>query len=292
VDRHRLSAMKKASRSRALLVSAILTCISAASPIAVGHEAGSTISTEFSITGINLVEKGPFEPGDVLAFELITDLPKDQFHFIQISGECLAYPAEWHEGTGDSFINSSYSRVAKAVAVVSSGCSDGEHSIQEVMLVAKDNTYARLLGDSSKLPKYTISKGHFVSTLQAEKKNDSIDLKTVPASFILAKKGELKILNVPRLTNKGQTISWTAIGACQFKREFGSTDLGGLIVATKPGTCTISANTPWGSHLFNPVNLAKEVSIYSSKAIKCQLKNGKKLIYLETSKCPKGYVKK
>jgi hypothetical protein len=284
--------MKKASRSRALLVSAILTCISTASPIAVGHEAGSTISTEFSITGIDLVEKGPFEPGDVLAFELTTDLPKDQFHFIQISGECLAYPAEWHEGTEDRFINSSYSRVAKAVAVVSSGCSDGEHSIQEVMLVAKDNTYARLLGDSNKLPKYTISKGHFVSTLQAEKTNDSIDLKTVPASLVLAKKGELKILNVPRLTNKGQTISWTAIGACQLKRELGSTDLGGLIVATKPGTCTISANTPWGSHLFNPVNLAKEVSVFSSKAIKCQLRNGKKIIYLETSKCPKGYVKK
>jgi len=284
--------MKKVVRSRALLVSAILTCFSAVSPIAVGHQAGSTISTEFSILGINLAEQGPFEPGDVLTFDLVTNLPKDQFHFIQVSGECLAYPAEWHDGTESDYVNNTYSRLAKAVAVVSSGCSDGEHSIQEVMLVAKDNTYARLQGDSSKLPKYTISKGHLLSTVQTEKMIDSIDLKSVPASFSLAKKAELKVLTVPRITNKGQTISWTAIGACQLKRELGSTDLGGLIVATKPGTCTIGANTPWGSHLYNPVNLTREVSIYSSKAIKCQLRNGKKLIYLETSKCPKGYVKK
>jgi hypothetical protein len=261
-------------------------------PSAHAHETGSLPSTTFSISNVNLISKGPFQPGDLVFFDLITDLPKDQFHFIQIAGECLTYAAEWHEGNERSFINNERTKLGQAVAVISSGCTDGEHAIQEVLLVAKDNTYSRITGESANLPRYVTTNGHFVSDPPRTKLNDSIDLSSLSKSLKLSRNGMVKILTLPRITENGQTISWTAIGNCKITREHGLNDLGGQVTTNKPGKCSLSANTPWGSNLFKPVNIAREVSVYSKNAIPCQ-KNGSNLIYYtEKAKCPKGYVKR
>ena len=256
------------------------------------HETGSTMTTSFNLSGVQLISNGPFKPGDLLTFELVTDLPKSEFHFIQVTGDCLAYPAEWHEGAEDAYLNNSKTKQGQAVAVVSSGCVDGEHAIQEVMLVAKDNTFARLTSESAILPSYQISKGHFVATPPPSKLSDSINLISLQRSQKLAKNGRVIVATLPRLSANGQTLSWTALGSCKLKREFGLSDLGGQVIAAKAGKCSISANTPWGSHLYSPVNNAIEITIYSKNAIRCVNTRTKVIAYTESPKCPNGYVKK
>lgn len=259
---------------------------------AAAHQTPSELSTTFSISGIKLTPKGPFKPGDLITFEVVSNLPLDQFHFMQITGECLTYPAEWHEGSEGSYLDNSRAKLGKAVAVVSSGCQDGEHLIQEVFLISRENAYARLTSDSATLPKYEITQGHFVASQPREKKSDSLIIPNLPKATKLAANGYANIANLPRVTSHGQTISWTALGACRIKKEFGQSDLGGQVIADKRGKCHMSANTPWGSHLYNPVNIALEVSIYSSNALECRLIKGKTVLYTEVSKCPKGYMKK
>lgn len=279
------------SKGAQALGSALMAGLFLLSNTAQAHETGSTPTTSFTLSGVNLTSTGPFKPGDLLTFELITDLPKSEFHFIQVTGDCLTYAAEWHEGTEGAYLNASKVKQSQAVAVVSSGCIDGEHGIREVMLVARDNTFARLTSESATLPTYLISKGHFVSTPPTSKMGDSINLNSLQKAQKLTKNGVVSVATLPRLTSNGQTISWTALGSCKVKREFGLSDLGGEVIATKAGKCNISANTPWGSHLFKPVNIAIEINIYSKKAILC-LKSKKIAIYSESPQCPKGYVKK
>ncbi len=284
------SGLLSKSRNLSGILTICLLCIF--SPHAWAHETGSQPSTTFSISNVNLISTGPFKPGDLLVFDLVTNLPKEQFHFIQVSGECLAYPAEWHEGTERSYLNNSRSKSGQAVAVISSGCTDGEHAIQEVMLVAKDNTYSRVTKDSVILPRYSITKGHFLSTPPSTKLSDSINLSSLPKSLKLGRDGVSRIVTLPRTTDHGQTISWTALGNCQFIREYGLSDLGGQVTANKPGKCSLSANTPWGSHTYKPINVAVEVSIYSKSALTCRKNASNLVIYTEATKCPKGYVKK
>ena len=254
------------------------------------HETGSMPSTSFTISQVNLLSKAPVKPGDLLTFELKTELPISQFHFIQVTGSCLTYPAEWHDGTENAYLNNSKTNLAQAVAVVSSGCLDGMHAIEEVLLVAKDNSFARITSEDADLPKYFVTKGQFVATPPSTKSADSISLVSIPKALKLASAGSTKVFTVPRLTAKGQTISWTALGSCAIKREHGMSDLGGQAIASKVGKCFLSANTPWGSHLYNPVNIALEVSIYSKNALSCKRSKGNAIIYTEASNCPKGYV--
>ena len=286
--------MRERMRSKsALLIGSLVTSLLFISSHSVqAHETGSVPSTSFSISNVSLISQGPFKPGDLVFFELTTDLPKDQFHFIQVTGECLTYAAEWHEGNERSYLNNARAKLGQAVAVISSGCTDGEHTIQEVVLVAKDNTYSRLTGESANLPRYIITKGHFVSDPPSAKLRDSIILSSLSKSLKLARNGMVKILTLPRVTEYGQTISWTAIGNCQITREFGLSDLGGQVTANKPGKCSLSANTPWGSNLFHPVNIAVEVSVYSKNALSCIKNNSVIIHYTEQTKCPRGYVKK
>lgn len=261
-------------------------------PGAHAHSSAGTPTTQFSISEVKLLSTGPFKPGDLLKFELVTNLSKSEFHFIQISGECLTYPAEWHEGTEASFLDNSSAKANQAVAVVSSGCSNGLHRIQEVTLVSKDNTFARLTDLTATLPEYVVTRGHFVEGPASEKRSDSINLTSIPKVVKLAPNNLIRIGYLPRLTTNGQTISWTALGACKFIREFGMSDLGGRVIGTKIGKCSLSANTPWGSHLFNPVNIAFEVAVFSKNAVLCQQSKGKIITYTESSKCPKGFVKR
>lgn len=276
-------------KGRRALTSTLLSGILVASPSAQAHETGSTPATQFNLSAVNLTTDGPFKPGDLLTFEVITNLPMSEFHFIQVTGSCLAYPAEWHDGTENAYLNNSKSNLAQAVAVVSSGCLDGIHSVEEVMLVAKDNSFARITSEDFDLPKYSITNGQFVATPPSTKTADSIGLVSIPKAVKLASTGSTKVITIPRLTSKGQTISWTALGSCAIKREHGMSDLGGQVIASKVGKCFLSANTPWGSHLYNSVNIASEVSIYSKNALVCKRSKDNAIVYTEASKCPKGY---
>jgi hypothetical protein len=191
-------------------------------------------------------------------------------------------------------VDNRYSRQGYAVAAVTSGCTDGIHQVLEVEIEDTDHGYARIAFDGiNSILKFQTTQGQlFPGADNSLRKSDSIATKTLPLSVKMKSNKALKIWSLPGLTSNKQTINWVANGKCKFRRALGEGDVSGDLLGLMPGKCYISANTPWGSNLFQPVNVAFEIKIYSAKASLCVNKKNKKQVYIEKPKCPKGYVKK
>lgn len=280
-------------RGRRVSVFAILASTLLSTP-ALADETSTHPATGYAVDGVIEVSRGPYKPGDVIVFDIQTTLLREDMHYFQVTGECFTAPAEWHIGTEKSFLDNRYASKGYAVATISSGCIDGIHQILEVEIEDKDQGFARMSYDgTNSIASFRVSGGQLrAGSDNSSRKADSIIAKTLPLSLRMKSTGPIQIWNLPRLTTQKQTISWAVNGKCQFKRGEGAGDNGGRLIALAPGKCNIAANTPWGSNLFNPVNIAWEIRIYSSKAVLCVNKKNKKQFYLEKAKCPKGYAKK
>lgn len=261
---------------------------------AVADETSTHPATTYRVDGITEITEGPYKPGDVIAFGIKTALSRQNMHYFQITGECFTAPAEWHVGSEKKFLDGQYATQGYAVATISSGCIDGIHQINEVEIEDNEQGYARINYDGvNSIATFQVIGGQLrAGSDNSSRKGDSINAKTLPLSIRMKSTGPIQIWDLPRLTTQKQTISWAVNGKCLFKRGQGAGDNGGRLVALAPGKCNIAANTPWGSNLFNPVNKAWEIRIYSAKAILCVNKKSKKQFYLEKSMCPKGYAKK
>lgn len=251
-------------------------------------------ATTYKIDQVIEMTKGPYQPGDLIAFDVKTALPRDQFHFFQVTGECLSAPAAWHIGTENKFVNNDLVRKGYAVATVTSGCTDGVRQVLEVEIEDSDKGYARIAYDGeSSILSYVVTNGHlFPNADNSLRKPDSISTKNLPSAIRMSSQRPFKVWTLPGLTKNGQTINWVANGVCKFRRGQGEGDINGDLVAKAPGKCYLSANTPWGSNLFQPVNIAMEIKIYPHTALLCINQKNKKLLYTEKALCPKGYTKK
>lgn len=259
-----------------------------------GSQADQTathIATHYTIDQVVEITKGPYKPGDIIAFGIKTKLPLSEIHYFEVTGECFSRPTTWHRGTENKFVDNSYSRQGYAVAVITSGCSDGVHQVLEVEVEDTNQGLVRVSfdGENSLLSYKTIN-GHLVPNVDnSKRKADSISTQTLPLNVRMTSNRSLKIWDLPGLTVNQQTINWVANGACKFRRGLGEGDVSGRLIAINPGKCYISANTPWGSNLFQPVNVAFEINVFSPKALSCSEKKSKKQVYVEASRCPKGY---
>ncbi len=274
-------------------VLALLTALFSTAP-ATADETATHPATTYTIDQVIEITQGPYKPGDLIAFDIKTKLPRSEMHYFQVTGECLSRPATWHTGTENKFVDNRYSRQGYAVAAVTSGCTDGLHQVLEVEIEDADKGYARIAYDgNTTILSYQTIQGHlFANADNSLRKSDSIATKSLPLSLKMKSSKSMKIWALPGITTNQQTINWVANGKCKFRRGQGEGDVNGDLYALAPGKCFISANTPWGSNLFEPVNIAFEIRIYSSKALLCVNKANKKQVYLEKPKCPKGYVKK
>lgn len=251
-------------------------------------------ATSYQIDGIIEITKGPYKPGDPIAFDIKTSLPRQDFHYFQVSGECFVAPAEWHIGSENLFLDNQFVRKGYALSIISSGCTDGLHQVTEVELEDKDQGFARItINENQPIHTFSTVGGQLrIGSDNSARKSDSINNKTLPLSVRMKSKSPYKFWTLSRLTSQKQTISWAVNGKCSLKRNLGAADIGGDIFATAPGKCYIAANTPWGSNLFNPVNMAWEIRIYSSDALLCVDRKTKKQIFADKSKCPMGYLKR
>lgn len=279
----------QAIRLLAIALSSVLLVISDMSMVG-GHEQVGEPSTDFRINSVSVVTKGPYKPGDLIVFSVNTNLPKSRTHFIQASGECLAYPAEWHEDTEENFEDASFVKRIQLVAVISSGCIDGIHSLNEVLVFDKNNSFTSATINQTNLPRFQVNAGQlFFEGPRNELRPDSIVKLKIPSQIRLDKGvKELKIASLPRISDGGQTLDWSATGSCRIKKFKGQSDLGGQLYGLGKGSCVVSVNTPWGSNIYLPINQAKGIELFPSTALLCSaISTNQKAFYLGKS-CPKG----
>lgn len=271
--------------SLSLVLSAILV------PSAQAHIENGALSDSFRINSLKIVSKGPYSPGDLIVFNVVSDLPVTQRLWIQVTADCLAYPAEWHQGTDANFVEEKFARRAQATGVISSGCVSGVHQVTEVLLSDLSNNYTRVTSEDFKLPTFVVSKGHLrLETTGLQLKKDSLKSIKVPSQIRLNSGLEQTvIIALPRVTDGGQTLDWVTTGECGIRRLTGASDLGGVLWASNQGICVLSSNTPWGSNLYRPLNQAVAIEVFPSTAISCQPTSRKVVKFVVGSKCPKGY---
>lgn len=263
------------------------------SNVARAHIENGVFTEDFRIINVKFQTKGPYKPGDLIAFEVVTDLKKSQLQWIQVSADCLAYPAEWHRNTEKKFVNNLYVKKGYAIGVVSSGCYSGEQKIYEVILSDIENRYTRVSVEDSKLPSFFLEDGHlFREEMTGILKPDSLGKFRLPTQIRRDSKSlQTETIVLPRATAGGQTLDWVISGNCELRKIAGSSDLGGALVVGLPGACAISANTPWGSNLYQPFNQAYSIEVFPASAIKCQNVTTKEIKIRNSKKCPKGYKK-
>jgi len=292
----RISQINKNSlpaRAFAALLGLILSFGILQSNSALAHIENGVLTDEFRIVEVKFQTKGPYKPGDLIAFEVISDLRKSRLEWIQVSADCLTYPAEWHRNTEKKFVNDSYVKKSYAIGIVSSGCYTGEQKIYEVILSDIDNRYARVSIEDSKLPSFYVEGGHLLREDTTRILNsDSLGKFKLPTQIRHdSKSSQASSVTLPRVTAGGQTLDWVITGNCEIKKIAGSSDLGGALLVGSPGTCSISANTPWGSNLYQPFNQAYSMEVFPKSAIKCQKVGKKEVNFYNSKKCPKGYKK-
>lgn len=279
---------------RTLLVLIVVISLSTSAqtrPVANAHIEDGKITQSFQIKAVNVLSKGPFLPGDLIVFNVVSDLPKVKRQWIQVTADCLAYPAEWHQGTEDNFVIEEYVKKGQATAVISSGCLNGVHKVTEIILSDMDNNYTRVTSVELELPTFVVSKGHLLAGSSSRRlKKDSMRQLRIPSQIKLVKdKERSRILSLPRTTDGGQTLDWVATGECGIRRLTGASDLGGELWASDQGLCVLSVNTPWGSNLYQPLNQAATIEVFPSTAISCQPSSRKIVKFVVGSRCPKGY---
>jgi hypothetical protein len=255
------------------------------------HIENGTLTDTFRINSVKIVSKGPYIPGDIISFGVVSDLPLTEREWIQVTADCLAYPAEWHQGTGKNFVSDKFIKKAQATAVISSGCVSGVHVVTEVLLSDSSNNYTRVTSEDFDLPSFEVSKGHLrPEAPEIQLKKDSLkSIKIPPQIKLKSNLGQTVIMNLPRTTDGGQTLDWVATGDCAIRRFTGVSDLGGVLLATNQGNCVLSSNTPWGSNLYKPLNQAAAIEVFPPTAISCQPKSKKGVKLVAGSTCPKGY---
>lgn len=268
-----------------LVLSAILV------PSAQAHIENGTLTESFRINSLKIVSKGPYLPGDVIVFNVGSDLPVAQRQWIQVTADCLAYPAEWHQGTYENFVEEKFAKRAQATAVISSGCVSGVHRVTEVLLSDLSNNYTRVTSEDFKLPTFVVSKGHLrLESTGLQLRKDSLKSIKVPSEVKLnAGLEQTAIIALPRVTDGGQTLDWVTTGECGIRRLTGASDLGGVLWASNQGICVLSSNTPWGSNLYRPLNQAVAIEVFPSTALSCRSKAKKGSKFVVGSQCPKGY---
>lgn len=262
-------------------------------PNAYAHIENGTLTDSFRITSVTIVSKGPYEPGDVIAFAVVSDLPAAQRQWIQVTAECLAYPAEWHQATEEKFVVRKFAGKGQATAVISSGCLSGVHQVTEVMLSDVGNNYTRVTSEETTLPSFTVAKGHLqVQSAGTRLKRDALKRIRIPAQFKIDPRSEQSaILTLPRTTDGGQTLDWVATGECGIRRLTGASDLGGVLWASGQGLCVLAFNTPWGSNIYQPLNQAATIEVFPASALSCQSRSNRTVRLVIGSRCPKGYKK-
>jgi len=283
---------RKIPRSIAVLLTSLSLGLSVVlAPSAGAHIENGTFTDSFRIDSLKIVSKGPYLPGDVIAFSVTSELPLNERLWIQVTADCLAYPAEWHQGTAKNFVSDKFARKGQATAVITSGCVSGFHKVTEVILSDSSNNYTRVTSEESNLPSFEVSKGHLRPEATGLRlKRDSLKSINIPSQVKLnADRRQISIITLPRTTDGGQTLDWVATGECSIRRLTGASDLGGVLLASEQGTCVLSANTPWGSNLLQPLNQAVAIEVFPSTAISCQSQATKSLKLVVGSRCPKGY---
>jgi hypothetical protein len=257
------------------------------------HLEGGVLSESLKVSRIEILSDGPFRPGDIIAFEVVSDLPLKQRQWIQVTADCLAYPAEWHRDTEKDFVNKKFARKGIAVAVIASGCTSGTHRVYEVLLSDIENNYTRVTLQDASLPTFEVKRGHLLDQSQVRLlKPDSLSKLQIPDAIRLRKLStRTEIMTLPRVTAGGQTLEWVTSGACGLQKLSGSSDLGGLLWASAVGTCVLSVNTPWGSNLFQPLNRAIAIEVFPETALLCRSKSTKKTKFVDGGPCPKGFKK-
>jgi hypothetical protein len=278
----------------ATLVAFVLFALALFQPmIARAHIENGVFTEDFRISEIKVRSKGPYKPGDVIVFEVISNLPKTQIDWIQITADCLAYPAEWHRDTEKNFADGSFVKKYYAIGIISSGCYSGERQVYEVILSDVKSRYTRVSVENATLPSFIVQGGHLSETGDANNlMADSLKKMSIPSQVRLEKKSsQTRGAVLPRTTSGGQTLDWVVSGNCRLKRIFGASDLGGELWVGPKGTCVVSANTPWGSNLYQPLNQAHTIEILPASAIRCQKLGSKEVKYFLSKNCPKGFKK-
>jgi hypothetical protein len=257
------------------------------------HLEGATLSETLKISSVEILSEGPFRPGDVIAFKVISDLPLKQRQWVQVTADCLAYPAEWHRETEADFIDKKLVKKGIATAIIASGCTSGEHRVYEVLLSDIENNYTRLTLEDSSLPTFEVRLGHLQDKGQSSLlKSDSLSKLKFPSGIRLKKSSSrTEIITLPRVTDGGQTLEWVTSGPCGLQKLSGSSDLGGVLWASAAGTCVLSVNTPWGSNLYQPLNRAIAIEVFPETAVLCRSKSTKRTTFVDAGPCPKGFKK-
>jgi hypothetical protein len=257
------------------------------------HLEGGVLSETLKISRVEILSEGPFRPGDVIAFQVVSDLPLKQRQWIQVTADCLAYPAEWHRETEADFIDKKFVKKGIATGVIASGCTSGEHRVYEVILSDIENNYTRLTLEDSSLPAFEVRRGHLRDQGQSGLlKSDSLSkLKFPPGVRLKKSSSRTEIMTLPRVTDGGQTLEWVTSGPCGLQKLSGSSDLGGVLWASAAGTCVLSVNTPWGSNLYQPLNRAIAIEVLPETALLCRSKSTKKTMFVDKGPCPKGFKK-
>ncbi len=257
------------------------------------HLEGGVLSETLKISRVEILSQGPFRPGDIIAFKVISDLPLKQRQWIQVTADCLAYPAEWHRETEADFIDKKFVKKGIAIAVIASGCTSGEHRVYEVILSDIENNYTRLSLEDSSLPTFEVRRGHLRDQGQSNLlKSDSLSKLKFPPGIRLKKSASrTEIMTLPRVTDGGQTLEWVTSGPCGLQKLSGSSDLGGVLWASAAGTCVLSVNTPWGSNLYHPLNRAIAIEVFPETAVLCRSKSTKRTTFVDVGPCPKGFKK-
>ena len=257
------------------------------------HLENEVLSETLEISGVEILSEGPFRPGDIIAFRVISDLPLKQRKWIHVIADCLAYSAEWHRDTDRNLVNKKFARKGIAIAVITSGCTSGMKQVYEVLLSDIENNYTRLTLEDSSLPAFEVRRGHLRDQGQSGLlKPDSLSkLKFPPGIRLKKSSSQTDIITLPRVTDGGQTLEWVTTGPCGIQKLDGSSDLGGLLWASAVGTCVLSVNTPWGSNLYQPFNRAIAIEVFPETAVLCRSKSTKKTTFVEAGPCPKGFKK-
>jgi len=288
-----ISLVKGTLTSRPLRVVAVISVLLTflVTPTTQAHLENGTFTESFKIASLKILSKGPYKPGDVIVFSVDSNLPIRQRQWIQVTADCLTYPAEWHSGTEESFLVEKFAKRAQATAVISSGCSSGVQKVTEVMLADVQNNYTRVTTEDATLPTFVVTKGHLrANATSVSLKKDSIAKLRIPQQVRLKRNSkQTTFLTLPRITDGGQTLDWVATGECGITRTTGATDLGGALWASGPSVCALALNTPWGSNLYQALNQAFSIEVFPATALSCQSKSNKKIKYVNSARCPKGF---